>query len=84
MDEVIEITKRNSAKGWILHDALHDPDQLEFKVDTLEAADMDVDMTGVGAHERGVIFQLILGSVSEEIIHKSRYPGLVVPTHKHT
>ena len=48
MDEVIEITKRNSAKGWTLHDALHDPDQLEFKVDPLEAADMDLDMTGVG------------------------------------
>ena len=37
MDEVKEIAKRDSAKGWILHNALPDPDQLEFKVDPLEA-----------------------------------------------
>ena len=48
MDEVKEIAKRDSAKGWILHNALPDPDQLEFKVDPLEAADMDVDTNVVG------------------------------------
>ena len=37
MDKVEEITKRNSTKVWKLHNALTDPDQLEFKVDPLEA-----------------------------------------------
>ena len=64
MDEVKEITKRDSAKGWILHNALPDPDQLEFKVDPLEAADMDVDMIGVGTHGRGAMHQLVMSSVS--------------------
>lgn len=82
MDEVKEITKRDSTKGWILHNALTDPEQLEFKADPLEAADMDVDMIGVGTYGRGVIYQLLVGSVSEEIIHKSRYPFLVIPTRK--
>ncbi len=82
MDELNEITKRDSAQGWILHNALTDPDQLEFKVDPLEAADMDVNMIGVGTHGRGAIYQLLVGSVSEEIIHKSRYPFLVIPTRK--
>jgi len=84
VDEVKEIAKRDSAKGWILHNALPDPDQLEFKVDPLEAADMDVDMIGFCAHGRGAIYQLLVGSVSEEIIHKSRYPFLVIPTRKRT
>ena len=84
MDEVKKIAKRDSAKGWILHNALPDPDQLEFKVDPLEAADMDVDMIGFCAQGRGAIYQLLVGSVSEEIIHKSRYPFLVIPTRKRT
>ena len=64
MDEVKEITKRDSAKGGILLSALPEPDQLEFKVDPLEAADMEVDMIGVGAHGRGAMHQLVLSSVS--------------------
>ena len=43
MDEVKEIAKRDSSKERILRNALPDPDQLEFKVVPLEAADMDVD-----------------------------------------
>ncbi len=84
VDKVEEITKRDSTKVWILHKALPEPDQLEFKLDPLEAADMDLDMIGVCAHGRGAIYQLIVGSVSEEIIHKSRYPVLVIPTRKRT
>ena len=55
MDEVKEITMRNSAKGWILHNASPEPDQREFKVDPLEAADMDGDMIGVVTHCRGAL-----------------------------
>ena len=84
MDEVKEITKRDSAKGGILHNVLPDSGQLEFKVDPLEAADMDVDIIGVATHGRGAIYQLLVGSVNEEIIHKSRYRFLVIPTRKRT
>ena len=49
-----------------------------------EASDLDVDMIVVGTHGRGAMYQLLLGSVSEEILHKSRYPVLVIPTHKRT
>jgi nucleotide-binding universal stress UspA family protein len=47
-----------------------------------EASDLDVDMIVVGSHGRGAMYQLLVGSVSEGIIHKSRYPVLVIPTHK--
>jgi nucleotide-binding universal stress UspA family protein len=49
-----------------------------------EASDLDVDMIVVGSHGRGAMYQLLMGSVSEGILHKSRYPVLVIPTHKRT
>ena len=39
-------------------------------------------MIVVGTHDRGAMYKLLMGGVSEEIIHKSRYPVLVIPTHK--
>jgi nucleotide-binding universal stress UspA family protein len=55
-------------------------------VDTIlkEAADLDVDMIVVGTHGRGAMFQLLVGSVSEGVLHKSRFPVLVIPTHGRT
>ena len=47
-----------------------------------EASDLDVDMIVVGTHGRGAMYQLLVGSVSEGILRKSRYPVLVIPTHK--
>ena len=49
-----------------------------------EASDLDVDMIVVGTHGRGAMYQLLVGSVSEGILHKSPYPVLVIPTHKRT
>ena len=49
-----------------------------------EASDLDVDMIVVGTHGRGAMYQLLMGSVSEGILHKSPYPVLVIPTHKRT
>ena len=49
-----------------------------------EASDLDVDMIVVGTHGRGAMYQLLVGSVSEGILHKSRCPVLVIPTHKRT
>ena len=49
-----------------------------------EASDLDVDMIVVGSHGRGAMYQLLVGSISEGVLHKSRFPVLVVPTHKRT
>jgi nucleotide-binding universal stress UspA family protein len=49
-----------------------------------EASDLDVDMIVVGTHGRGAMYKLLVGSVSEGVLRKSRYPVLVIPTHKRT
>ena len=126
--KVEEIAIALSAKVWIIHNAVPEPDLVEFKVDpqaareTLakkfheehrqiqeianrfrksgldttallvhgptveyiikEALELDVDMIVVGSHGRGAMYQLLVGSVSKGILHKSRCPVLVIPTHK--
>jgi nucleotide-binding universal stress UspA family protein len=123
-----ELAKKLSGKVWLLHNALPEPDKLEFKADPIaarealakrfrtehrqiqqlaeglrqagidstallvhgptveiilkEAADLDVDIIIVGSHGRGAMFQLLVGSVSEGVLHKSQRPVLVIPTHK--
>lgn len=47
-----------------------------------EASDVDADMIVVGSHGKGAMYQLLLGSVSEGVLHKSSLPVLVIPTHK--
>ena len=47
-----------------------------------EASDLDVDMIVVGAHGKGAMHELLLGSVSKGILHKSSHPVLVIPTCK--
>jgi nucleotide-binding universal stress UspA family protein len=49
-----------------------------------EASKLDADMIVVGSHGRGAMYQLIMGSVSEGVIHRSECPTLVIPTHKRT
>ena len=46
-----------------------------------EAKDVKADMIVVGSHGRGAMFQLLVGSVSEGVLKKSRIPVLVIPTH---
>lgn len=46
-----------------------------------EASKLDADMIVIGSHGRGRMHQLLLGSVSEGIVHKSACPILVIPTH---
>ena len=130
VNKIEEITKAIPAKVWLLHNAVPEPDFIEFKVDPLaareslakkfhvehrqiqelasrmrkagvettallvhgatvdtilkEASDLEVDMIVVGSHGRGAMYQLLMGSVSEAVLHKSRFPVLVVPTHKRT
>ncbi len=126
--KIEEITKELPAKVWLLHNAVPEPDFVEFKVDPQaareslakkfhlehrqiqelanrmreagvdttallvhgttvetileEASDLEADMIVVGTHGRGAMYQLLMGSVSEAVLHKSRLPVLLVPTHK--
>jgi len=128
--KIEEIANSLSAKVWLLHNAVPEPDHIEFKVDPQaareslakkfhvehrriqalanrirkagvdttallvhgatvetilkEASDLEVDMIVVGSHGRGAMYQLLVGSVSEGVLHKSRHPILVIPTHKRT
>ena len=128
--KIEEITKALPTKVWLLHNAVPEPDFVEFKVDPQaareslakkfhvehrqiqelanrmrkagvdttallvhgatvetileEASDLEVDMIVVGTHGRGAMYQLLVGSVSEGVLRKSRCPILVVPTHKRT
>ena len=49
-----------------------------------EASKLDVDMVVVGSHGQGRMYHLLVGSVSEGVLHKSRCPILVIPTHRRT
>ena len=129
VDKIEELSKPLSARVWLLHNAVPEPDKIEFKVDPIaareslakkfhvehleiqklaerlrkagvettallvhgktldvilkEAADLDVDMIAVGSHGRGAMYQLLVGSISEDVLHRSRLPVLVIPTRKH-
>ena len=45
-----------------------------------EADDLDVDMIALGTHGHGAMYQLLMGSVSEGVLQKSKRPVLVIPT----
>ena len=49
-----------------------------------EASDVEADIIVVGSHGRGAMYQLLVGSVSKGVLHKSQLPVLVIPTHKRT
>ncbi|MDX2457850.1 MAG: universal stress protein [Gammaproteobacteria bacterium] len=49
-----------------------------------EASKLDVDMIVVGSYGRGAMYQLLVGSVSEGLLHRAECPILVVPTHERT
>ena len=128
VNKIEELARSLSARVWLLHNAVPEPDVVEFKADPVaarellakkfhvehrqiqeladrlrdagidttallvhgttvetilqEADDLDVDMIVVGSHGRGAMFQLLVGSVSKGVLHKSRLPVLVIPTHK--
>ena len=47
-----------------------------------EAAKLETDMIIAGSHGHGAMYQLIVGSVSEGILHGASCPVLIVPTHE--
>ncbi|MBW9266294.1 MAG: universal stress protein [Candidatus Thiodiazotropha sp. (ex. Lucinisca nassula)] len=46
-----------------------------------EASRLDVDMIVIGSHGRGAMYHLLMGSVTEGVLHAAKCPILVVPTH---
>ncbi len=127
INKLEEIVGAFPARVWLLHNAIPEPDTVEFKIDPIaareslakkfhvehrriqqladrlrsqgidatallvhgatveailkEASDLDVDMIVVGSHGKGRMYQLLVGSVSKGVLHKSRRPVLVIPTH---
>ena len=53
-------------------------------VDTIlkDASDLDIDVIVVGSHGHGAMYQLLVGSISEGVLHRSSRPVLVIPTHE--
>ena len=128
LKKIKELCRPLNAKVWLLHNAMPEPDTIEFKVDPIEAreslakkfhqqhcaiqelaerfrksgldatallvhgktvdmvlteaSDLDVDMIVVGSHGRGAMYQLLVGSISEGVLHRSSKPVLVIPTHE--
>ena len=53
-------------------------------VDTIleEATKLSVDMIVIGSHGRGAMYKLLVGSVSEGVLHGAECPILIIPTHE--
>ncbi|MEM9090662.1 MAG: universal stress protein [Cyanobacteria bacterium P01_F01_bin.53] len=47
-----------------------------------EASKLAVDMIVVGSHGRGMMAQLLIGSVSQGVLQQAKCPVLVIPTNK--
>ena len=131
-EEILKIIEKLcrplNAKIWLLHNAMPEPETIEFKIDPVEAreslakifhhqhrqiqelaerfrksgvdatallvhgktvdtilteaADLDIDLIVVGSHGHGAMYQLLVGSISEGVLHRSSKPVLVIPTHE--
>ena len=49
-----------------------------------EASKLNIDLIVVGSHGHGAVYHLVVGSVSEGVLHRSSCPVLVIPTHERT
>ena len=47
-----------------------------------QADKLKAQMIVMGSHGRGAIYKMLVGSVSEGVLHGAKCPVLVVPTHK--
>jgi len=47
-----------------------------------KAAKWEVDILIVGSHGKGLLKEVLLGSVSEEIVRRSALPVLIIPVHQ--
>ena len=49
-----------------------------------EASKLNIELIVVGSHGHGAVYHMVIGSVSEGVLHRSSCPVLVVPTHERT
>ncbi len=49
-----------------------------------EASKLNIDLIVIGSHGHGAVYHLVVGSVSEGVLHRSSCPVLVIPTHERT
>ena len=49
-----------------------------------EASKLNADLIVVGSHGHGAVYHLLVGSVSEGVLHRSTCPVLIIPTHDRT
>ncbi len=49
-----------------------------------EASKLNIDLIVVGSHGHGAVYHLMVGSVSEGVLHRSSCPVIVIPTHERT
>ncbi|MFV1975641.1 MAG: universal stress protein [Candidatus Scalindua sp.] len=49
-----------------------------------ESSKLNTDLVVVGSHGHGAVYHLLVGSVSEGVLHRSTCPVLIVPTHDRT
>ena len=49
-----------------------------------EASKLNINLIVVGSHGHGAVYHLMVGSVSEGVLHRSTCPVIVVPTHDRT
>lgn len=47
-----------------------------------QADKLEAQMIVMGSHGRGAIYKMLVGSVSQGVLHGAKCPVLVVPTHK--
>jgi len=45
-----------------------------------QAERLNADLLIMGSHGHGKLYQLVMGSVSEEVMHKAQCPVLIIPT----
>ncbi len=49
-----------------------------------EASKLNIDLIVVGSHGHGAVYHLVVGSVSEGVLHRTSCPVIVIPTHERT
>ncbi|MGR9073114.1 MAG: universal stress protein [Gammaproteobacteria bacterium] len=42
---------------------------------------LSIDLVVLGSHGKGLLKRMLIGSISEEVLHKSQTPVLIIPTH---